>query len=1097
MSPSSETTRLGTHRRMNRTALVGVVAMIPLLQTAASPIGALPRLLSSASTDIAGGIASIQRLIDDGRYDEAYYRCRDLLRTSERLTGPESLPTAEILSLLQEAHGLHGQVRDKDEVLGEGLRALAIQERILGQNDPRIASTLVVLGDTITLAYGDLAQGEAFFRRALEIRRRAFGAESSEVAEVLTGMGQLARTQSNYRRAHDLLAEALSIAERNPGDKSAVLARALAAMGWLERQMGDYPASCGHWERALQLREPWLGEIHPEIARTLSGLSISLWFKGDYGAALQAAEKALEIQRRTLEAGHPMIGSSLLNLGGMLCELGDFQAALPMLERACEIGGRALADDHGSAGHGDNNVGEVLFHLGDLAGAKRRLLRALELKERVNGPNHWELISTLALLAAVERTQGNLEGADSLLERSRRIAVATYPPNHPTISVILDDLSELRLLQGRPADARRLASESLAHRGSLLGTDHPLVARSLLLLAMASWREGQVPSAMDLSLQASRLVRRHLRRTARYLSEREALRYEAIRSTTLDLALDTLGSRSRPGADPGDIGRVFEEVIRSRALVLDEMASRHHATLSSEDPATESLRRDLVDARRSLARLIARGPVEGSAAQYRKSFQEARDQEERIERMLAQRSQRHRSEGNPLEPGLPEIRGALPPASVLLSFVLHRRYPSSAAASDETLAASEASYSAFVYDPRARKLGLIRLGKAEAIEERIQAWSRTVLGHREGADGVAEYRKAGEALRKLIWDPVAPALQGARVILVVPDGAINLVNFATLPVGNDSYLIEKSPVIHYLTVERDLLSSEEAGTSGTGLLAVGGPDFDGQEAPRNPTESASPLLASVRRSAQAACGGFRSLTFPALPGTLTEVQDLAELWHRRCATATCREQISILTGKDARETEILTRAPGRRIIHLATHGFFLGGECASDLAAAQGASGDRRLRPGEVIGGENPLLLAGLALAGANRRGEAGPGLPNDDGMLTASEIAGLDLRGVQLAVLSGCETGTGAYVSGEGILGLRRAFQIAGARTLVMSLWPVADQSARQWMLEFYKSYLAGLSAPESAQQASLALLQDQRSAGITALPSSWGAFVTAGAWR
>ena len=145
---------------------------------------------------------------------------------------------------------------------------------------------------------------------------------------------------------------------------------------------------------------------------------------------------------------------------------------------------------------------------------------------------------------------------------------------------------------------------------------------------------------------------------------------------------------------------------------------------------------------------------------------------------------------------------------------------------------------------------------------------------------------------------------------------------------------------------------------------------------------------------------------------------------------------------------------------------------------------------------ENPLLLSGLALSGANRRALASA--DGDDGILTAEEVAGLDLSGVEWAVLSACDTGVGEIAAGEGVFGLRRAFQIAGARSVIMSLWSVEDLSTRAWMKALYEGrFDRNLSTADAVHEASLAVLRDRRSKGLSTHPFYWAAFVAAGDWR
>jgi len=201
-----------------------------------------------------------------------------------------------------------------------------------------------------------------------------------------------------------------------------------------------------------------------------------------------------------------------------------------------------------------------------------------------------------------------------------------------------------------------------------------------------------------------------------------------------------------------------------------------------------------------------------------------------------------------------------------------------------------------------------------------------------------------------------------------------------------------------------------------------------------------------------------------------------------------------LTGGLANEAAFKQRAPGQRVIHLATHAFFMQDRCRSVLDGTRGGEPESMDDMLEVEA-DNPLLLSGLVLAGANRRRELGKDA--EDGILTAEEIASLDLSGSEWAVLSGCETGLGRLQIGEGVLGLRRAFQIAGVQTLIMSLWRVEDDAAREWMRELYEGRLSGLSTIEAVHQASLKSLEARRRAGKSTHPFFWGAFVATGDWR
>jgi CHAT domain-containing protein len=200
-----------------------------------------------------------------------------------------------------------------------------------------------------------------------------------------------------------------------------------------------------------------------------------------------------------------------------------------------------------------------------------------------------------------------------------------------------------------------------------------------------------------------------------------------------------------------------------------------------------------------------------------------------------------------------------------------------------------------------------------------------------------------------------------------------------------------------------------------------------------------------------------------------------------------------LTGRAASASAFKVEAGTHQVLHVATHGFFLGGHCASALDPSAPSA---PLQASARIARENPLLLSGLAFAGANKRQSARGS--EDDGIVTAEEIASLDLHGVEWAVLSACDTGVGEIKAGEGVFGLRRAFQVAGARTVIMSLWSVEDRATREWMAALYRERFAnGLTTVDAVRAASLDVLRRRRAAGQSAHPFYWAGFVASGDWR
>jgi CHAT domain-containing protein len=425
---------------------------------------------------------------------------------------------------------------------------------------------------------------------------------------------------------------------------------------------------------------------------------------------------------------------------------------------------------------------------------------------------------------------------------------------------------------------------------------------------------------------------------------------------------------------------------------------------------------------------------------------------EQAERDLAQVNTRFRIGEEQQRVTLAQVREALPPFTAIAAFI---RYADPRGD----------RYMAFVLAEPASAPVAIPLGPAATIEILVTRWREEIKRemNSEGRGERTNFERvtvAGLALRRAVWDPLTPHWKGARRLDLVPDSTLQMVNFAALPAGKGRFLVESDPVLHLLSTERDLMLPTI--TSGNGLLAVGNPSFN----------AAIPAAANAKvlRGATEACADLDTLQFAPLPGSAGEARAVVKIWRGEGGTA------HLLMGNEASLAAFRDNASGKQVLHLATHGFFIESACRKNSTLD-----------------ENPLLRAGVAFSGANRHESA---LQN--GVLTGSEVAAMDLEGTEWVVLSACDTDSGRIVAGEGVLGLRRAFQIAGARTVIGSLWPVEDQETRQWMIALYRAhFFRNMDTAQSVRQAELDRLRDRRAKGLSIHPFYWGGFVAVGDWR
>ncbi len=1015
--------------------------------------------------------------------------------------------------------------------LGQVTTAASLLERattILGTRDPNgepFAASLLARAQ-VQLASGEVDSAAALSFRARVAYAAIYGAEAPELAACLITSGDAHRRMFRHDEAAAEYREALAILERSAVKDVPTTVNCLQALAAHALELGRYPEAEGFARRALDVTAGRWGPRHPKTARA----------RLQYGAALRSSQqpdsaraqylRALSDLAPAAVAGDPAIPLAHLRLAALASDRGDLAEARTDVDLAL-----ALLEGTGSPqlAEGLQELGILQRRLGDFAGARVSLERALSV-----APDPARQSAILNSLGALERSLGRSAEALARFQDARFILQRALPVGHPQHALVLRNLASLQNASGQYAEAEGLLRSALGALELTVGPDHPDVAATHLGLGNALKEQGKteearahylraieihrsalgpdapalaldhhnlaalqlqlgrLQEAMDSAGEAERIGRQHFRLIAQGVSEREALHYSAGRVAGTDIIL-TAAARTDA---PADWERAWDLVIQSRALVLEEISFRRAFSNAARDPITSRLRDDLRSASDELAFLAVRGRGLETKEQYGARLAAARLKREAAERALAARSKEFAARQALQSARLGQVLASLPPQSALIAWVRFDRLErpeDGMAGRPAGPPRGEPFYAAFVARAEDPGIRFVPLETAREVEQRIAVWHEQAGSdpRERGPDSEADYLRAGEALRRAVWDPVAGSLERMQQVFLVPDGALALVNFDALPAESGGFLLEQAPLLHLLSSERELVRAESQTNRGEGLLTVAAPDYD--LLPSGPP-AASSEDDPVKRGSP--CGQYKSLLFAPLPATAAEKDEVMRLWdsHGRPPSAGSKAKADELVGATATERNFKRLARGRQVIHTATHGFFLGAECAGRRAGS-GLSAPDELTVGNVVA-ESPLLLSGLAFGGANQREQAETA--DDDGILTAEEITTLDLQGVDWVVLSACETGLGRIEAGEGVFGLRRAFQVAGARNLVMTLWSVDDQATALWMAALFESRLRrGLSVPEAVRAASLAILQSRRAAGTTTHPYFWGAFVATGSWR
>jgi CHAT domain-containing protein/Flp pilus assembly protein TadD len=1017
----------------------------------------------------------IVKLYQEGQYDQAISPAKRALALHEKTLGPEHPETATSLNnlaMLYESNGDYGQAEPlsrralaiNEKVLGAehpatatslnnlaGLyrakgdygqaeplynRALAIREKVLGSEHPSTATSLNNLA-ALYESNGDFEQAEPLSRRALAINEKVLGAEHPATAASLNNLALLYYAKGDYGQAEPLYHRALAIYEKVLGSEHPSTANSLNNLAGLYESKGDYGQAEPLHRRVLAIYEKVLGAEHPATANSLNNLALLYESKGDYGQAEPLYRRAFAIREKVLGAEHPLTAASLNNLAGLYSAKGDYGQAEPLYHRALAICEKVLGSEHPYTAASLNNLAGLYESNGDYGQAEPLSRRALAINEKVLGAEHPATATSLSNLAGLYRAKGDYGQAEPLYNRALAIRKKVLGSEHPSTATSLNNLAGLYESKGDYGQAEPLYHRALAIREKVLGAEHPDTANSLNNLATLYQAKNDIPKAISFRVRAQAIEEHNISLNLATGSERQKLAYlnslgaAAAYSVRLHVRLAPADQTARDLA--------LTVIWQRKGRVLEALNDSTEALRRRANPQDRALLDQLKSERAQLGKLVLGGLQKASPTEYQQAIKRLEESVEKLEAELGNRSAEFRIQSQPVT--IAAVQAVIPTDAALIEFY---RYDY-----------KESHYVAYVLRQRG-EAQWVDLGEAGAIDEAI---SKLRLALRDKTR--SDVKQLARVVDAKVMQPVRPLLGQTQRVLLSPDGALSLVPFAALVDEKNHYLAENYE-FSYLTSGRDLLRLQVKQPDKQSVMVVANPDF-GDEADNG---KAQERILKYRPGAteQSREGGLLSdYYFPPLSGTAEEARELKALMN----------DATVLTQAQATEAA-LKRVSSPRILHVATHGFFL-----EDLKTSAGDGRDLkqvRLKLDETPVGkiENPLLRSGLALAGANLQ----KGSDGNDGILTAQEVAGLDLFGTKLVVLSACDTGVGEVKNGEGVYGLRRALVLAGSETQVMSLWPVSDKGTRDLMIEYYRRLLRGEGRSAALRAVQLQMLKAKAAA-------------------
>jgi tetratricopeptide (TPR) repeat protein/CHAT domain-containing protein len=1059
----SEFSRLGKQCEAEQTA--GQIkdmlrTALKMQKLAAGPLKAEPAYAATAAQWL--GSAYMHQC----RYAEAEALMKRSLAIHEAASGAGGVSVAGDLKLLGTLYRNQARFAEAEPLLK---RAIAICEARRGPEHVSVAGNLGTLA-SVYQRQARYAEAEPLLKRAIEINEKAVGPDHPWVATWLKELAALDVNQARYADAEAHLKRAITICEKAQGAEHASVAGNLAALASVYRYQGRFAEAEQLYKRAQAIHERTFGPDYFPVADDLDGLALVYQSQGRYAEAEAVFKRALAIHEKILGTEYPAVAGDLRNLASLYSVQGRFAEAEPLLKRAVAIGEKTYGPEHPFIAGIVGRLARLYIEQARYAEGDPLLKRAVAINEKAVGPEHPWVADWLDELAISYSRQQRYAEAEPLYQRCLKIYEKAVGTSHPKFATGLHNLGTLYDKQGRYAEAEALLRRALAIREKTLGPDHSGVGWSLYRLARVDYDRGQYAEAEPLVDRAIAILDRAGyapgRRFECYLfrarldwkkqlpSEALADLHEAMQLAEQQRAESSGSAHERAETftkydeafeqmvawqlELKDMSEVLAAMERGRARSLLEEMSSSGVDLQAGRSAAEreALRKQELELKQKVEALEQQ--IEALADDPKRSAGEKLAQQGPLQAALAgartalyefYRDQRASSPvyrqllsagGGP--PRLSRIQRRLAGKDGLLLAYLF--------GSDGgyllTIGPAKAELAALVLDDSAAKALGVQAGPLTA--ERLAAALENDAG-----TGVVQLlrdpKQSAHVAGKLaaLWHVLIPpdqrqALTGGTVkrLIVIPDGKLSLLPFETLvvePREPPVYLLDAGPPIEcgpsatvlYNLVERPATA---AVAQREPVLTVGNPDYGGpgEQVAAKPADTLNQVAARSR---------YRSLggRLTDLPYSGWESSWVAETFQKAGIKTVRLERGAATKAKVCAEME------GRQIIHLACHGL-------ADQSY------------GNYFG----------ALALAPNQLPAGTG---SDGLLTLSEIYGLNLHGAELTILSACETNYGPQQRGEGVWALSRGFLVAGSRRVVASNWLVDDEAAAT-LITFFCSGVA-----------------------------------------
>ena len=989
-----------------------------------------------------------------GKHDVALGFARQWVELVKKQSGTESLAYADALASMGSSLRRTGKA---EEAISAFEKVLDIRLRLLGEFHNEVARAYANLG-RMHHEMANYFKAEPYQKKVLEIRLKLNGEFHVETAKAYNNYGNLQQALGNYTLAEtcllknleinkavldihhpDLLTSyynlgnlyhrlnhfekaetyhriALNMTLKELGPGHPYLADSYNGLGNIHVELGNHALAEQYFQKSLEIRVLTGGPEDPSVAESHMNRGLNYLEQADFRKAEVSIQKAFDLYTKALGPEHPETALAELHFGTLQSELGNLENAISHTRHSIEVFRKTYGENHTFLASAYSNLAGSLKRIGDFQNAESNYLNSIEIQKKATGENSSDLAKVFTSLGFLYISWGKYAKAKTYFERSLEILKTTFGESHFGVAISYSNLGQMYVAMGKYAEAEACFRKALTIRKAVLNTGHPGLADTYFDLGkLFAETENQPESENYFSLNWENNLRQ-FQRYLPFMAENQKVRF--LEKKTVQLEMQKACYFNNLASRPSLTRQLYDQQLNTKGLLLSSSLKFRHRLRRLADTVLKKKYLIWDSLTNQISKLYS--STDSTSLARLKVLQE---KAEALEKELLSKSADFNDLVEKKVYKWTSVQKGLKPGEAAIEMVRFQAYGYTEPITDTSDPQKptylpkglthKVRYAALIVKPGLTWPEVVFLEDEPELEGRKFLYYKNCIS--KGLPDNQSY--------KVYWEKISAKLgQGLKRVYFSPDGIFHSINLSTLKNPKTGKYLMDEKEIRVVTNTKDLIVASETGSNPAFACLIGYPDYNTGK------ERRSEIFRQQRSNPEITynLGLSRSDALAELPATRVEVNNISSILQKK------GWKVETLMGENALE-ESIKAMQKPRILHIATHGFF---------------------HP-DSTRGENPLVHSGLLLTGANKTLAGEKDDKVEDGILTAYEAMNLNLDNTDLVVLSACETGLGEIKNGEGVYGLQRAFKVAGAKTIIMSLWKVSDQATQELMVSFYKHWL------------------------------------------